>query len=660
MTSSTQTDHSKTSEHEFDHDHSVDEGSFWAKTETIVLYVAGFLYFLGLAIEFIAGPSLNFVVYGHSVLELTIADLVLLASLVVAGINTVPQGMRSVLSLSMSIEFLISLALVGALLLGKIVEAASLAFLYGVAESLEDYSMRQAQNSLKELLDLSPKQATVIKDGIERTVDVEEIKVGERVVVRPGKKISMDGVVVEGSSSVNEAPVTGESMLVQKEPGDEVFAGTYNEDGYLEVEVTKTAEDNTLARIIQMVQEAESTKAPSQQFVDRFAGYYTPIVVSMALIVGLIVPFLPGVTGGFATWWLRAMALLVIACPCGLLISTPVTVVSGISSAAGHGTLIKGGEPFEGLGQLDVICFDKTGTLSEGELSVGKIKPFNGAEVDDVLRVAASLESRSEHPIGRAISSRAREDDLVLEEVKDFQSLTAAGVSGVINGDKYFVGKPELVDVDVPEEFQEFERNGMTVVCVGRSDELLGIIGLSDRIRPEAKKVIADLHELGIKVVMITGDNERIAESVGHELAIDAVHSGLLPEEKVERIDRLREDHGAIAMVGDGINDAPALAKSDVGIAMGAAGSDTAIETADIALMGDNLDHVTYAVRLSRIGESIIKQNIASSIGVKLLLAIGVIPGFVNLITAVLIGDMGVTFGITGNAMRLRGVDHEG
>lgn len=641
-----------------DDEHSLEDGSFWSQRETIVIAIAGVLYFTGLIVELLLpdvfNPSVNQILPG-----LRVSDVLLLSALTVGGYHTARRGLRAVLNFRMSINFLVSVAVVGALVLGKFIEAASLAFLYGVAELLEDYAMYQAQGSLKELLELSPQVATVLRDKKETTVNVENIKVGETVVVRPGEKISMDGIVLEGTSSVNEAPVTGESLPVDKTPGDEVFAGTFNEGGYLEIKVTKKAEENTLAKIIEMVREANVSKAPSQRFVDQFAGYYTPIVVGLALFVGLVLPVMPGVAGGFSTWWLRAMALLVIACPCGLLISTPVTIVSGITSASKHGTLIKGGEPFEGLGQLNVICFDKTGTLTEGEPSVSDVLTFNGTTKQEVLRTAAGLESKSEHHLSEAIIRCARENSIEAADVSDFESITASGVSGRMNGERYYIGKPELLDVEVPREFEELESEGKTAVALGSKTKLLGIIGIADGIRDEARRTIRDLHQEGIEVVMITGDNKRTARSVAEELSIDHYYGELLPGDKVEMIDQLREKYGRVAMVGDGINDAPALAKADVGIAMGAAGSDTAIETADIALMGDNLNHVVYAVRLSRKGENIIKQNIFSSIAVKLVLGIGVIPGLVNLITAVLFGDMAVAFGIIGNAMRLRKIKHQ-
>ncbi|MFB6346663.1 MAG: heavy metal translocating P-type ATPase, partial [bacterium] len=435
-------DHECRSKGSHTHNHDSVEGSFWTQKETLATVLSGVFYLIGLVWELFLPAYLNSPLYTLADFSLQTSDTVLLAALVVGGLYTVNRGLNAVLSMTMSIDFLITLALAGALILGKFLEAASLAFLYGVAELLEDYSMQQAQNSLEELLDLSPTEATLIRNGEKVTLEVEEIQVGDTIVVRPGEKIAMDGKVLEGNSSVNQAPVTGESMPVDKEPGDEVFAGTFNQDGYLEIEVIRRAEDNTLAKIIEMVQEAEASKAPSQRFVDSFASYYTPSVVGLALFVGLVVPFLPGVAGGFSTWWLRAMALLVIACPCGLLISTPVTVVSGITSAAGQGTLIKGGEPFEGLGQLNVICFDKTGTLSEGQPSVSDIHLLNSSSEEELLSIAAAVESRSEHHLAEAILKEARNRNVEVPGVSNFEAFTAAGVRGTVDGTQYYVGKP--------------------------------------------------------------------------------------------------------------------------------------------------------------------------------------------------------------------------
>lgn len=350
------------------------------------------------------------------------------------------------------------------------------------------------------------------------------------------------------------------------------------------------------------------------------------------------------------------MALLVIACPCGLLISTPVTVVSGITSAASHGTLIKGGEPFETLGQLNVICFDKTGTLTVGEPVVSDIVSLDGQSEEELLRIAASVESKSEHHLANAIVEEAEDREIKLTDATEFESVTASGVRARLDGSVYQVGKPSMFDSEEPGEARSFEQEAKTAVCVGTNDQIMGVIGIADEIRAEARPMIDTLHDMNVEVVMITGDNEETARAVAEQLNIDHFHAELMPEDKVDEVKKLRDRHGRIAMVGDGVNDAPALAAADVGIAMGAAGTDTALETADIALLGDNLSRLPYVIRLSRAGENIIGQNIWSSVIIKVLLGIGVIPGWVTLIVAVLVGDMAVSFGITGNALRLRGI----
>ncbi len=640
------------------HDHKIGpERRFWSRNETLVSLISGGLFFLGLLFEFyLTNPTLELVFS----LRITVAHVFLLSAMVIGSLYTARRGVRALLSLSMSVDFLISTALIGALILGKFVEAAALAFLYGVAELMEDYSMIKARSSLRELLELSPEEATVRRDGEERTVPSRDVGEGETVLVRPGEKVPLDGTVTDGSSRVNEAPVTGESRPAEKNPGDPVYAGTLNQNGYLEFTVTSTSDETTLARIVSLIEEAESSKAPAQRFVDRFTAWYTPLVVLGALFLGLVVPFVPGIPGDFATWWLRAMALLVIACPCGLIISTPVTVVSGITSAARHGTLIKGGRPFELMGRMDVICFDKTGTLTEGNPAVEEIIPLADVPEPELLRLAAAVEARSEHHLGKAIVRQAEEQNLTLPEASDFESVTGTGVRARVNGSLTQVGKPSLFDGPEPDSYRRYEQQGKTVVCVGNEQTILGVIVIGDRIREEAKPTVRRLKERGMQVVMITGDNEGTARVVAEQLGIDHYHAELLPEDKVDEVKTLRERHGSIAMVGDGVNDAPALAAADVGIAMGAAGTDTALETADIALLGDDLSRLTYLIRISRSGEGIIKQNITASIAVKLLLGIGVIPGWVTLITAVLVGDMGVSLGITANAMRLRRIRDDG
>jgi len=572
--------------------------------------------------------------------------------------------------------------------------------------------MDRARDSLRELMELSPDEATVLRDGQEVTVPAEDVAVGETVVVRPGEKIPLDGVVSEGESAVDESPITGESVPVDKTPGDEAFAGSIAAEGYLEIEVTSTAGDSTLSRIIEMVQGAQAEQTETEQFVDRFAGYYTPVVVALAILTAAVPPlvidgtatveaagFALTLPGDWGSWFVRGLTLLVIACPCAFVISTPVSVVSGITSAAKNGVLIKGGNYLEAMGEVDAVAVDKTGTLTKGELAVTDVAPADGGDADDLLRRAAALERRSEHPIARAILDRADDAGLDdLPEPSEFESLTGKGVRADFDGRTFYAGKPALFeelgvdlsdasvgsagsrrtdggavattsdaesdpdsgadpDADtesVAERVRALEREGKTVVLVGTDTELIGVVAVADEVRSASKRAVQRLQELGVgRVVMLTGDNEGTARAIAEEVGVDEYRAELLPDEKVEAIEALQREYGSVAMVGDGVNDAPALATANVGVAMGAAGTDTALETADIALMGDDVGKLPYLYDLSHRGNAVIRQNIWSSLGVKALLAIGVPLGYVSVALAVVVGDMGMSLGVTGNAMRL-------
>jgi len=554
----------------------------------------------------------------------------------------------------------LSIAVLGAVGIGEFFEAASLVFLFSVAEILEDWAADRARGSLKELMELAPTIARVRRDGREELVPVEELRVGELILVKPGERISMDGVVEAESSTVNQAPITGESLPVHKSRGDQVFAGTINIDGFLEIRVTKLVQDSTIAKIIRLVEEAEAEKAPTEQFVERFARYYTPTVVGAAIAVAAIPPLFLAqeITG----WFLKAITLLVIACPCALVISTPVSVVSAITGAARRGVLIKGGIHLENMGRVRAIGIDKTGTLTLGQPQVTDVVPLNDHSEEELLGIAAALERRSEHPLAEAIVRAAEERQLRLEDVEDFQALAGRGVRAKLNGRTYYVGKPALfADLGLDQlkladdHLIKLQEEGKTAVLVGTERELCGIIALADRPRPGAREAIQRLRELGVKVVMLTGDNPRTAKAIAEELGIGAerVRAELLPEEKIEEIKRLTDQFGTVAMVGDGVNDAPALAAATVGIAMGVAGTDAALETADIALMADDLGKLPYLVELGRKARWVIKENIWASILIKLALSAGVFPGVVTLALAVLVGDMGATLGVTANALRL-------
>ena len=619
---------------------------FWRDPEKVRTALSGLFFAGGLATGF-AFPERD-----HAPLwqgHLGWPDALFLIAAAVGGYGFLPSGLRALRRLSLDMDFLMTAAILGAAAIGEYAEAAAIAFLFSTAELLEDYAVDRARNSLRSLMKLAPETAVVRRGQEEITVAAEDVLTGDLVVVRPGEKVAVDGEVVEGSSSLDEATITGESMPVAKASGDRVFAGTLNQEGYLEVRATHTGSSSTLARIIRMVAEAEEHRAPSEQFVRRFARYYTPAVTLLAVAVMVLPPLVFG--GAFDSWFLRGLTLLVIACPCALVISTPVAVVSGITSAARNGVLIKGGNYLEALGRIRVVAFDKTGTLTHGNPEVTNVVSLNGHSEEEVLGIAAALEGRSQHPIARAITRRA--EDTPVPEVSEFESITGKGVRGRIGGETYLAGKPDLFGDGSPAEVGDLASSGKTVVLVGTEGGLVGAIAVADTVRAVARDSIHRLHRQGIRTVMLTGDNEPTARAIAQELGIDEWQAELLPEDKVAALDRLAEQEGEIAMVGDGVNDAPALAAAAVGIAMGAAGSDTALETADVALMADDLARLPYLFELSRASRRVIKQNVWASILLKLTLAAGIVPGLVSLATAVLVGDMGASLAVTGNALRL-------
>ena len=650
------------------------------------------------AVFLAAGLLLEFVLAGFNAALATllgeplfVADLLFLGAVGVAGQSIVRNGYYSAKAMNLDIDFLMSVAIIGALAasvaFGESLyfEAATLAVLFSVAELLERASMDRARDSLQELMDLSPDEATVKRGEDTETLPVESVAVGDIVVVKPGEKIPMDGEVVDGDSAVNQAPITGESVPVDKTAGDEVYAGTINEAGYLEIEVTSTAGDNTLSRIVELIEDAQSNKTDREQFVERFAAYYTPVVVAFALVVTLGSPFVMGVAWPQAVVY--GLTLLVLACPCAFVISTPVSVVSGLTAAAKNGVLIKGGSHLEAMGAVDAVAFDKTGTLTKGELTVTDVVPLHGNTEADVLRCARGLEKRSEHPIGEAIVQRADGAAVADRAVDDFESITGKGVQAELDGTQHYAGKPGLFadlgfDLShvhattdggvvtrtsqqlcerndclnlLADTVPELQSEGKTVILVGTEDELEGLIAVADEVRPEAAATIDRLQAMGVeRTVMLTGDNERTAAAIAESVGVDDYRAGLLPDEKVAAVEELvAEYEGGAAMVGDGINDAPAMATATVGVAMGAAGTDTALETADVALMGDDLSKLPYLYDLAGTANGVIRQNIGASLLVKAGLAVAVPFGYVPIWLAVLAGDAGMTVGVTGNAMRL-------
>jgi Cd2+/Zn2+-exporting ATPase len=581
---------------------------------------------------------------------LTLPDLFFLGAAAVGGSNFFPKGVRAAWARSLDMNFLMTVAILGAVVIGETMEAAAIAFLFSLAELLESYSVDRARASVASLMELAPDTARLVRDGEERIVPAEELAVGDRVRVRAGERIPADGRVAGGRSAVDQSPITGESIPVDKEPGDPVFAGTINHQGVLEVQVEREAGRSTLARIATLVEEAETKKSRTERFIERFARWYTPAVTVAAVLVVAIPPLLLG--ADFATWFVRGLTLLVIACPCALVISTPVAVVSGITAAARNGVLIKGGTYLEAMGEVRILAFDKTGTLTVGHPSVTALVPADGVAEARLLAVAAAVEAHSEHPIARAIRETAEARDLPLPEAREARAVPGVGARAEVAGVPSRVVRPEALAPRTPPG--SLTAAGHTVVGVEEGGAFLGWIALADRPRAAAAGAVAALRRDGVDhLVMLTGDNEATARAVARETGVDGVHAGLLPEEKVRIVRELGERHGAVAMVGDGVNDGPALATAAVGIAMGAAGSDTALETADVALMGDDLTRLPYLVRLSHRARSVIRQNIAVALGVKAVLAIGVPLGMVSLVTAVLVGDLGISLAVIFNALRL-------
>jgi Zn2+/Cd2+-exporting ATPase len=547
-------------------------------------------------------------------------------------------------------------AVTGAALIGQWEEGATVAFLYAVSNWLEGYTMERARRSLRGLMDLAPKEARVRRDGSESELSVEQVEVGDLLLIRPGEKIAMDGSVRAGTSAVNQAPITGESVPVDKGPGDPVYAGTLNGYGALEVEVTRRVEDTTLARIIHLVEEAQAQRAPSQQFVDRFARVYTPAVFALAL--GLMV--IPSLFFGqpWEPWIYRGLALLIVSCPCALVVSTPVTIVSAIANAARHGILIKGGAYLEEVGRLQAIALDKTGTLTKGEPEVTDILPLDGASSDALLALAAAVEAASEHPLARAVVRAAERKALRLPPATGFTALPGKGGQATVDGERIFVGSPRLFaevagGAGNPERLAALEAEGKTVMLVGTAAGPRGILALADQLRPESRAAISALRAAGIRhVALLTGDNWATAEAIARALGVDTVRAEVLPDQKLEAVRALRAEFGSLAMVGDGVNDAPALAAASVGVAMGVGGSDVALETADVALMTNDLSKLPFLMRLGRRSVRIIHQNIAFSLIIKAVAIAAVFPGWLTLWLAVL-GDMGATVLVTMNGMRL-------
>lgn len=591
-------------------------------------------------------------------------NLIFLTGIFLGGFLPARNGISVLVNArEFDMNLLMTIAVIGASALGTFEEAATVVFLFSFGNALQSYTLDKTRNSIRALMELTPNVALVKRGTSEIKLPVEQLAIGDIIIVRPGERIAMDGVVSAGYSTVNEAPITGESIPVEKQLGNEVYAGTVNERGSLEIKVTKLARDNTMSRIIHMVEEAQGKRAQSQQFVDKFAKYYTPLVIILASLVASVPPLLFGQP--FEKWFYEAMAMLLVACPCALVISTPVSIVAAIGNAAKNGVLIKGGMYLEEAGALSVIAFDKTGTLTKGKPQVTDIIPTDGIPDKEFLSIASAIESRSEHPLADAILKAAKEYGAEISIISAFEAIPGKGARAVIQGKTYQIGNSRLfaeqtMDLKhVEDEVSRLQNEGKTVMILGDDSRILGLIAVADVLRENSGQAVRKLKKAGIKkVIMLTGDNESTARAIAAKSGVDDFHADLLPEDKVDAVKGLLAEHGKVAMVGDGVNDAPAMAMSTVGIAMGAAGTDTALETADIALMADDLTKLTDTIRLSRKTLGIIKQNIAFALIIKGLILLLVIPGWLTMWLAV-IGDMGSSLLVTLNAMRLLRVKHE-
>ena len=570
-------------------------------------------------------------------------------SMLVGGYHMFGTGLRNLMKLQFDMKTLMTIAIIGAAIIGEWREGAVVVFLFAISEVLEAFSMNKARQSIRGLMDLAPARALIQRNGELIEMDTEDIRIGDVMIVKPGQKIAMDGNVLRGESSVNQAAITGESIPASKEAGDEVFAGTMNEEGALEITVTKRVEDTTIAKIIHLVEEAQAEKAPSQKFVDQFAKYYTPAIIAIAFFVALVPGF---VTGDWQLWIYQGLAVLVVGCPCALVVSTPVAIVTAIGNAARQGVLIKGGIHLEETGRIKAVAFDKTGTLTKGYPEVTDVYAQGGYGKEEVLKIAASVEAMSQHPLARAITGRVQEP----YSSTAFKSVTGKGVTASVNGMPVYVGSlgwAAEFGFAVPQAYEKLQESGKSVVAVFSDMELIGSVAVADAIRPESPAIIQALKDMGIEeTIMLTGDHPVTAQAIAGQIGVTDVRAGLMPEDKLAAIKELQGIYGRVAMVGDGINDAPALAASSIGIAMGGAGTDAALETADIALMADDLEKLPYTIRLSRKTLRIIKENIIFALGLKIIALLLIIPGWLTLWIAIF-ADMGATLLVILNALRL-------
>ena len=608
---------------------------YYHAKEFLVMVLAGTLLLLAIVFEKMQiGGQLSVGLY--------------LLAIISGGWNNFKKGFYSLQQKKLNMSVLMSVAIIGACIIGQYEEGATVAFLYAISELLENWSTEKARQSIRNLMDLTPAKA-IVKRGREMVeLLVGDVNVGDIILIKPGAKIPLDGSVVSGESAVDEAHISGEALPRDKKIGADVFAGSINTYGFLEVAVNKLAQDSTIAKIINLVENAQSQKSPMQKFIEKFAEIYTPVVMVLAVMVGVIPPLL--YDGDYIGWLYRALALLVVACPCALVISTPIAVVSAIAQAAKNGVLIKGGIHLEGLADINAIAFDKTGTITKGEPKVQNVISLSNIGENDILQIAASLESLSEHHLARAITADSKDKHINLENVYNFIAIPGQGVKGVIKGQEYLVGNTKLFN-NISPEINQLEQQGYSVIIVGTATTILGVITISDYLKDNIKTVIKRFLQKNIAVSMLTGDNSAVATLVATESGIKEFFANLLPEEKMLVIKKMKESK-KVAMVGDGINDAPALAIADIGIAMGKKGTAVALETADVVLMKDDIAKLDYVMELSKQTKNIIKQNITFALLIKFLAIISVFPGYLTLWLAIL-ADMGATVIVTLNSMRL-------
>ncbi|MBP9900977.1 MAG: cadmium-translocating P-type ATPase [Verrucomicrobia bacterium] len=638
--------------HDDDEGHADHEGHTHesSRVESISLVISGVLVLAGLISLW--GKAPGSMVAGIS-----------LSAMAAGGWFLLPKAWKAARQMRPDINLLVVIAAIGASVIGEWVEASAVVFLFGVAEWLEGWADRRARRATEALLELAPKVAMVKRDGRFTEVSVDQISLGETVATKSGMSIPLDGEVLAGESAVNQAPITGESVPVDKKPGDTVFAGTINGEGSLEIKVTKAAGDTTLARIIRLVAEAQEQKAPTQRFVDVFARYYTPAVTVVAFLIFLVPPVF--MNGDWNIWLYRACVLLIIACPCALVISTPVSIVAGLTALAKRGVLVKGGAHLETIGRLKGLAVDKTGTITEGKPKVQGVDLVNAPTEADVLRIAAAIDDHSAHPLAKAVVAYSSEKQVSFHRAENYQNRSGRGAEGTVEGHPYFVGNHRFAHElgvcsdEIERRLAAIEEKGQSVVVVGHrphdgcQGEVLGIIAIGDTLRSDAKDSIAALHAAGVEqVIMLSGDNQRTADFIARQVGIDEARGDLLPDDKVAAVKALREKYGIVGMVGDGVNDAPAMATANIGIAMGVAGTDAAIETADIALMKDDLGKIAETIRLGRRTMGIIRFNITFALGLKAIFLVLTLIGHASLWLAIL-ADTGATLLVVANALRL-------